>query len=533
MIKANKSELEKGYFDISIGIDNNKIYISIHGVDKSKCKVSYKSGLKTIVLKKNDGNYKIIKSLIKEANISLGLTDYKEAIVNYKNVLDLDPLNNRIWSNLGYVYYKIGELDEAYRAYEKSLELREDSILFSRLSLLLANAFNQGDFELSLKIHNIFLLQNPQKFEYKYLFGVIHGFLEKGEKAYKIFNELLQTPLSDFDLKKVVFMLCSILDKKSDFKKMIQLCREQIDNLSEIVVEVQEFKQSENTVKLRVIDAYKKKKNNDLGKGRIRIDSNIVKLLNLQNGDAIEVINPITKLKTAGSLFSSKPEDTNAGVIRLDSQLRRNIGVVIDGYVEICKIQTEFAEEVKLRCIKESIIINSSQLTKLLENRVITKGDILSFFSYRKKYELEVTDYSPKAKSVQVQPNTLFTILPSPFLEMELFAQLSYAYNQIGEHGNAIEAANNAIKLNKTFADPWAHLGYAYYKQGKSKAAISFFEKSISMDEKFAYPHYYLGLMQYELKDYQKAQEHCEKALEIDPEYEKALILKEELLKLS
>ena len=65
--------------------------------------------------------------------------------------------------------------------------------------------------------------------------------------------------------------------------------------------------------RLRVKDAFK----DDSGQGRIRIDAEVVKKLKLKNGDAIEISNPILKLKTAALLFPSKPEDTERHLAEL------------------------------------------------------------------------------------------------------------------------------------------------------------------------------------------------------------------------
>ena len=108
---------------------------------KIRSKLYYKSGLKTINLNKRDENYQFVKSLIRRANYLAGNEDFSEAIAKYKKAVSLDPLNFEVWSNMGYIYFKIGKLDEAYRAYEKAEELGGDYTLVVRLSILLLHAF--------------------------------------------------------------------------------------------------------------------------------------------------------------------------------------------------------------------------------------------------------------------------------------------------------------------------------------------------------------------------------------------------------
>ena len=115
--------------------------------------------------------------------------------------------------------------------------------------------------------------------------------------------------------------------------------------------------------RLRVKDAFKE----DSGAGRIRMDGKIVKNLKLQNGDAIEIINPTTNARTVGLLFPGKIEDDFTGIIRLDQYLRRNINVAIDDIVEIHKIEAVAAEQVKLAGLKESVYISPKYLANVLK----------------------------------------------------------------------------------------------------------------------------------------------------------------------
>src|ERR1700730_10295653 len=52
---------------------------------------------------------------------------YPEAILEYRNLLRLDPANDRAIRQLGVSYYQLGELGEAYRYLLKAEELVPDS----------------------------------------------------------------------------------------------------------------------------------------------------------------------------------------------------------------------------------------------------------------------------------------------------------------------------------------------------------------------------------------------------------------------
>lgn len=121
-----------------------------------------------------------------------------------------------------------------------------------------------------------------------------------------------------------------------------------------------------------------------------------------------------------------------------------------------------------------------------------------------------VSEFYPQASVVQIGDNTLITFESISFRK-NIFDELSYVYNQIGEFDQAIKAAKITFNLNNKYAKPWARLGDIYYKQRKLDKVVENYEEAIILDETYAYPHYFLGLIQFELKNYQNAEKHCEK----------------------
>ncbi len=195
--------------------------------------------------------------------------------------------------------------------------------------------------------------------------------------------------------------------------------------------------------RLRVKDAFK----NDSGQGRIRIDAEVVKKLNLKNGDVLEIYNPISKLKTAALLFPSKREDNGAGIIRLDPFLRRNIDTTLDDYVEICKIKVALAEKVVFAGLTETIVISPKQLNSLLENRVLTKNDILSFYSYNKKYDFVVIDFLPKTAAVRIHSGTEIKLSEKTHKEIIEREKSRVSYEDIGGLEDEIQRIREMIEL--------------------------------------------------------------------------------------
>ncbi|MFW9951855.1 MAG: CDC48 family AAA ATPase [Candidatus Thorarchaeota archaeon] len=166
--------------------------------------------------------------------------------------------------------------------------------------------------------------------------------------------------------------------------------------------------------KVRIKDAFKE----DAGRGIIRIDSEVINELNLKVGNVIQITHPIHKKTTAALLASSKNEDKSKRVIRMDPSLRRNLDASIDDYVEIAKIDAEFAQSVSFAGLNSSMIPRDPQaLARKLENRVITKGDNLSFYAMAHRIDLVVVDYTPQVSAVKIVLSTKIIFTDKPLKE--------------------------------------------------------------------------------------------------------------------
>ena len=195
--------------------------------------------------------------------------------------------------------------------------------------------------------------------------------------------------------------------------------------------------------KLRVKDAFK----DDSGLGRVRIDPEVIKALQLKTGDAIEIFHPISKSKTAALLFPGKPEDNGAGVIRLDPSLRRNIDARIDDYVEIRKIKVVLAEKVVFASMSEAVVIKPRLLNSLLLNRVVTKDDILSFYHYQRRYDMIVIDFEPRTDAVRIHLDTEIKLSEKTHRELKEREKSRVSYEDIGGLGDEIQRVREMIEL--------------------------------------------------------------------------------------
>lgn len=203
-------------------------------------------------------------------------------------------------------------------------------------------------------------------------------------------------------------------------------------------------KNKDNNRTVRIKDAFK----DDAGRGIIRADPEVVEEINLKTGDVIEIKHPVTKQKTAALLYPGKPEDVGSKSIRIDSSLRRNLNASIDDLVEIRKIKADLAQEITFAGLEEAVILkNSQQLANKLENRVITKGDILSFHSYGRRVDLIIVNYSPQADAVRIHLDTKIILSERSHKELIELERSRVTYEDIGGLEEEIQKIREMIEL--------------------------------------------------------------------------------------
>jgi transitional endoplasmic reticulum ATPase len=196
--------------------------------------------------------------------------------------------------------------------------------------------------------------------------------------------------------------------------------------------------------RLRVKDAFKE----DAGKGRVRIDPSIVTELALRNGDVIEITHPITNMKTAGLLYPGRQEDKDSGIIRLEPSLRRNLGASVDDIVSIRKIVAELAEKITFAGLKQVVLAkDAQQLSTTLENRVVTKNDIISFYNWSGRIDLIVVDFSPKVDAVQIHVDTEIIMSEKSHKELIEMEKSRVSYEDIGGLEEEIQKIREMIEL--------------------------------------------------------------------------------------
>src|SRR2546428_370463 len=164
---------------------------------------------------------------------------------------------------------------------------------------------------------------------------------------------------------------------------------------------------------LRVLEA----KSQDVGRGIVRVDPEVVEFLHLREGDPVIVEG---RKKTAAIVARALPEDANRGSVRLDGFQRRNAQIGLDEKVGVRPVAAKPATKVTLAPTEPIRIMGGEEyLAQALDGRVVTRGDVVSIPVMGRRFEFVVQSFAPTAEAVEVSTSTKVKISEKPAKEVE------------------------------------------------------------------------------------------------------------------
>src|SRR3989449_443429 len=203
---------------------------------------------------------------------------------------------------------------------------------------------------------------------------------------------------------------------------------------------------------LRVAEA----KPADAGRGIVRLDPEVMKILELKEGDIVLIEGAKS---TAAGVRRGYPEDANRGVIRMDGIQRRNAGVGIDDKVGLRKALARPAEKVSLAPTEPIRIMGGEQyMAQVLQGRAITRGDVISVSVMGRKFDFVVTSFQPGADAVLVEASTDIKIAEKAMKEEEAKVP-KVDYEDIGRLGSEVRKVREMIELPLRHPELFERLG--------------------------------------------------------------------------
>jgi len=196
-------------------------------------------------------------------------------------------------------------------------------------------------------------------------------------------------------------------------------------------------------------------KQKDVGKGRVRIDSEILDKLKL---DKLSIVEIEGQNKTAAIALPAYAEDEGLQIIRMDGLLRKNAGVSLGEKVVVRKAEYKIAEMVKLAPQDHSVSIDQSGILYIknkLINRPIVENDLIQIPSLEYDILFKVISTKPSG-IVVVDSSTSIIVLDKPVSEIP---RVKVTYEDIGGLKNVIDKVREMIELPLKYPELFKRLG--------------------------------------------------------------------------
>jgi transitional endoplasmic reticulum ATPase len=207
----------------------------------------------------------------------------------------------------------------------------------------------------------------------------------------------------------------------------------------------------DGSVTLKVAEA----KQRDVGRNKVRVDSDIMAKINVGIGDVVEIYG---KRKTVAIVWPAYVEDKGTDTIRMDGLIRKNCGVSIGDKVTVRKAIPKPAVNVKLAPSSYSITVDApfiSYVKKKLVDYPLVEGDTVLIPVLGQAISFSVVSVKP-TEVVIVTENTQVTILDKP---AEASGVPRVTYEDIGGMKDVIPKVREMIELPLRHPELFKRLG--------------------------------------------------------------------------
>lgn len=207
----------------------------------------------------------------------------------------------------------------------------------------------------------------------------------------------------------------------------------------------------DGSVTLKVAEA----KQRDVGRNKVRVDSDIMAKINVGIGDVVEIYG---KRRTVAIVWPAYVEDKGTDTIRMDGLIRKNCGVSIGDKVTVRKAVPKPAVNVKLAPSSYSITVDApfiSYVKRKLVDYPLVEGDTVLIPVLGQAISFSVVSVKP-TEVVIVTENTQVTILDKP---AEASGVPRVTYEDIGGMKDVIPKVREMIELPLRHPELFKRLG--------------------------------------------------------------------------
>lgn len=223
-------------------------------------------------------------------------------------------------------------------------------------------------------------------------------------------------------------------------------------------------------VKLKIVGAVQ----DDVNKGIVRIDSQVMRELGIQQGSVVELEGKRKTVAVAGRAF---PADIGSAIIRMDGLTRKNTETSLGEFVTVRPTEVKPAATITIAPVQKGMFVQAHPdvFKRALLGRVVVKGDIISLGGTRRRkitmtgsplfddlFRMMDEEFSiglgfgPDMKFVVVNANPKEAVFVSEDTEVEVLPEAvelkeekvpEIAYEDIGGLGEEIKKVREMIEL--------------------------------------------------------------------------------------
>ena len=204
-------------------------------------------------------------------------------------------------------------------------------------------------------------------------------------------------------------------------------------------------------VVLRVAEAKQK----DVGRGKVRIDIGILRMIGVEPGDVVEIEG---RRKTAAIAWPGYPEDQGLDIIRMDGLIRKNAGVSIGEKVIVRRADVKPATLVKLAPANFNIAVDPgfvNYVRKRLINYPVVEGDTVMIPVLSQAIPFIVAQTKPQGVVI-ITHDTQIVVLERP---VETTKIPRVTYEDIGGMKEIIEKVRELVELPLKHPELFKRLG--------------------------------------------------------------------------
>src|ERR671911_3000665 len=215
-------------------------------------------------------------------------------------------------------------------------------------------------------------------------------------------------------------------------------------------------KESAKEISLRVAEAEQR----DVGRKIARVEPEIIERLNITSGDALE----LTSLgkKTTVLSWPARNNDRGKGLIRIDGYTRNRLDVGINDQIEVRSVESKDAKSITFAPTEPLRIVGAEEyLAEYLNGQLMTKGDTIPLNVMGQRVDLVVISTSPSGPVI-VNDSTRITVSEESAKAVQVSKEggvPSISYEEIGGLGNAVGRVREMIELPLRHPELFKRLG--------------------------------------------------------------------------